>query len=121
MQDKFLKAAAWAMIAFIIYATLVPLGLRPTMRGFSPDIERFAAYAIASTLLVLAYPRHPLRIALVITAIAVLLESLQLLLPDRDARAMDAVIKVIGGLVGASAAFGWIRWLTDQSQSQNKV
>ena len=104
MVGKFAKVAAWASIAFIIYATLVPIGMRPGVGEISPDYERFAAYAVAAALMVLVYPRHPVRVGVLLVAIAVVLEVLQLAMPDRDARVADAVVKVAGALVGIVAA-----------------
>jgi VanZ family protein len=96
----FAKVAAWLSVGFIVYATLVPLGMRPTAGKIGPDYERFVAYAVTSTLMVLAYPRHPARVGLGVIAMAVILEISQLAIPDRDARVADALMKVAGGLSG---------------------
>jgi VanZ family protein len=109
MFGKLAKVAAWASIGFIVYATLVPLELRPTLGEIGANYERFAAYAVASVLLVLAYPRHPVRVGILVIAIAVVLEFAQLAIPDRDARVLDALVKVAGGLAGISAAALWNR------------
>ena len=104
MLSKFVKVAAWSSIAFIIYATLVPIGMRPTIGEIGANYERFAAYAVASALMVLAYPRHPVRVGLTVIAIAVVLEVSQLAIPGRDANVADALVKVAGGLAGIVAA-----------------
>ena len=104
MLRKFFKIAAWASAAFIIYATLVPLGMRPTLGNLGPNYERFAAYAVASMLMALAYPRHPVRVGLIVVAIAIILEVGQLAVPDRDAHVADALVKIAGGLAGAAVA-----------------
>lgn len=109
MVRKFVGIVAWAAVAFIVYSTLVPLGLRPTVSSVGPNYERFAAYAVMSALMAAAYPRHLLRVALSVIAIALVLEISQLAIPDRDGRVTDAFVKVAGGLVGISAASLWTR------------
>src|SRR5258708_1836194 len=51
MVRRIIEIAAWVTVAFIVYATLVPLGMRPTVGDIDPDYERFAAYAVASALM----------------------------------------------------------------------
>jgi hypothetical protein len=105
MANKFVGIVAWATVAFIIYATLVPLELRPTFGWITPDCERFAAYAVGAALLTLAYPRHWIRVALFAVVLAGVLELLQLAVPHRDARLADAVVKVAGALTGIAGAY----------------
>jgi hypothetical protein len=114
MVRRFIEIAAWVTVAFIVYATLVPLGMRPTVHDIDPDYERFAAYAVASALMALAYPKRWIRVGLVVIAMAVMLELLQLLVPDRDARLADAFVKIAGGIAGVAAAFFWNRWQIGQ-------
>jgi hypothetical protein len=98
MSRKIIKAIAWASLAFIIFATLSPIGLRPHFGGVS--FERFFAFAITGLLLGLAYPaRFWLVLALVLGA-ALGLEALQHLTPDRHGEVPDAVVKFVGGAVG---------------------
>jgi VanZ family protein len=110
MVRKLFGLAAWASVGFIAYATLVPLHLRPTVVGVGPDCERFAAYVIASALMVLAYPRYALRIGLVMVVVAIVLEIAQLAVPDRDARVVDTMVKIVGTLVGTTAAAFGDQW-----------
>jgi hypothetical protein len=110
MVRKFIAIAAWASMAFIVYATLVPLGMRPTIDEIGADGERIAAFTVASALFAIAYPRHPLRVGLAIATTAAILELLQLLQPDRDARLADALVKIAGVVAGVAAAFVWNRW-----------
>ena len=112
MLRKFTKVAAWVSVGFIIYATLVPLGMRPTAGEIGPDYERFASYAVTAALMVLAYPQHPVRVGLMVSAIAVLLEISQLAIPDRDARVADAVVKITGGLAGLVVSLFFKRLMT---------
>ncbi len=110
MTRKLFGLAAWASVGFIIYATLVPGHLRPTIQGVGPDCDRFAAYAVASALMILAYPRHAIRIGLVMVMVAIVLEVAQLATPDRDARVVDTLIKIAGALVGTGVAAFGDRW-----------
>jgi hypothetical protein len=112
MLRTFAKVAAWVSVGFIIYATLVPLGMRPTAGEIGPDYERFASYAVTAALMVLAYPRHPVRVGLMVVALAVLLEISQLAIPDRDARVADAAVKVAGGLSGLMLSLLFRRLMT---------
>lgn len=104
MFGKLAKIAAWVSLGFIVYATLVPLGMRPRLGAIGANYERFAGYAVASVLMVLAYPRHPVRVGIFVIAIAVVLEVAQLAIPGRDARVVDTLVKVAGGLSGIAAA-----------------
>jgi VanZ family protein len=93
---------AWALVAFIVFATLGPQSLRPHLGD--PQLERFGAYFVTAVAFVLAYPRRPWTIALTAVVLAVLLELGQLIVPGRDAGVSDAVAKAVGGLSGAAAA-----------------
>ena len=52
----------------------------------------------------MAYPRRRGLFAVIIVIAAVLLEALQLFIPDRDAEYLDMLIKAAGGLAGMSFA-----------------
>jgi VanZ family protein len=103
MLHKFIAAAAWATLAFIAFATLSPLGLRPEVGD--ANLERFGAYALAGLLLSLAYPRHLISIVVFVVGVASVLELLQLVTPDRHGHFADACVKVAGGVVGVALAF----------------
>jgi hypothetical protein len=108
MFSKVMAVAAWTSLIFIIYATLVSGGARPQLTRDEPGlivfVERFGAYALLGVLFTLAYPRHVALICLLVLGGAVVLELLQLLVPGRDARLIDAVEKLAGGGVGILAA-----------------
>jgi hypothetical protein len=109
MFHVLLRASAWICLALIALVTLGPLGLRPET-GFSPQIERLVAFAVAGALFAAAYPRYILFAAVVVLGAAVMLELLQLLAPSRHGRLFDAGVKVAGGMIGLCA--GWIvAWL----------
>ena len=103
--------AAGLVFLVIVYATLVPIGLRPNSGHL--HAERELAYAALSTLLVVAFPTQWRRIALVICGIAFGLEFAQIFIPTRDGRLLDAVEKSAGGLAGVMVGiiichlFGW--------------
>jgi len=108
MLQKLTAVAAWACLGFIIYATLSPASARPELTTTEPAlavfIERFGAYGLLGLLFQMAYPRRITTICLIVFGSAILLELLQILIPDRDARVIDAIEKVAGGAAGIHAA-----------------
>jgi VanZ family protein len=107
---KLIAAAAWGCLAFIIYATLSSLSERPELTSSETDlivaVERFGAYALLGILFMVTYPRRIKFVCLLVLGSAVLLEFLQIFVPDRDARILDALEKLAGGVVGISFAHG---------------
>jgi VanZ like family len=105
--------AAWTTLAFIAYATLCPLNERPELDFGLFSHPDHHLLAVAGSLFGLAYPRQMFFVCIVVLGSAVLLELLQLLTPDRHARVMDAVRKIIGGAIGIAIArlaislYGW--------------
>ncbi len=93
------KLFAWSLLLIIVFSTLVPIQYRPES-GLSPTTERLIAFALAGFALCLAYPRRIAMVTAIIVAAAIGLELLQLLMPGRDARLIDAVVKIGGGLFG---------------------
>jgi VanZ family protein len=99
--------AAWTSLAFIAYATLSPLNERPE---FDTDLfslshlDHYLAFAVAGSFFGLAYPRQMFFVCILVIGSAVILELLQLLTPDRHARVIDAVRKIIGGAIGIAFA-----------------
>jgi len=97
--------AAWTSLAFIAYATLSPLNERPEFdTDLFSHLDHYLAFAVAGGLFGLAYPRQTFLVCVLVLGSAVLLELLQLLTPDRHARVMDAVRKIIGGAIGIAFA-----------------
>ena len=103
MIHKALVVAAWVTVAFIAFATLSPLGLRPHLTE-DPGFERFAAFAAAGFLLGLSYPRRFLHVVIFLIVFAAGLEALQHLTPDRHGHLSDMSVKAAGGLAGAFVA-----------------
>jgi hypothetical protein len=100
MVQKLVALAAWTVFALICFATLSPIGLRPSTGAVGS--ERFAAFALLGILFVLAYPHYFTRLALFVVITGMGLEALQHLTPDRHGHLTDALEKVIGGLAGCS-------------------
>jgi Na+/proline symporter len=99
MFHKLITVAAWALLAFITFATISPIQDRPTLPT-SSSFEHLAAFGVLGALFCLAYPRHIALVCLIVLGGAVLLELVQLLTPDRHGRIQDAIEKMAGGAVG---------------------
>jgi VanZ family protein len=106
MLHKIIAVAAWTCLVFIIYATLSPIDLRPELvnggfyKAFFTVVERFGAYAVLGILFWSAYPRHLTFVCILVFGSAVILELLQIIVPDRDARVLDVAEKLLGGAAG---------------------
>jgi VanZ family protein len=99
MSSAFLS---WGSLGFIAFATLSPIDLRPHLA--STGLEHVGAYAVLALFLGLAYPRRPLRLALLLVLAACALEAAQLVLPDRHARWADLGTKLAGAGIGLALA-----------------
>jgi xanthine/uracil permease len=88
----------WLVLAFVVYATLSPVGARPVLA--LPHLEHFAAFALMGLAFALAYPNRVLLVVALVAGTAAGLEALQLLTPDRHGRAADAFVKALGGISG---------------------
>lgn len=109
MYQKIFTAAAWAILAFIVFVTLSPIGLRPHFENVS--VERFGAFAVVGLLFGLAYPKRLWLVLCLVAGTAVALEALQHLTPDRHGHVSDAIVKIVGGVAGVGAAWLAIRAL----------
>lgn len=90
---------AWLALALIVFVTVSPIGLRPhTITTVS--IDRAGAFAVASLLFVLAYPKQWKLAAVLLIAGAMGMELLQYLSPTRHAHLADASVKAGGSAVG---------------------
>jgi hypothetical protein len=88
----------WLALAFIVFATLSPIGDRPSLA--SPHLEHFAAFALIGLAFALAYPNRVLLVVTLVIGAALGLEVFQLLTPDRHGRVVDALVKALGGISG---------------------
>jgi VanZ family protein len=106
MLHKLIVAAAWACLIYIAYATSSPIAARPELvetgiyKAFFTVVERFGAYAVLGLLFCLAYPRHITFVCVLVFGSAVILELMQNFIPDRDARVVDVIEKLVGGAAG---------------------
>src|SRR6516162_10891018 len=101
MLRKLIAFAAWALLAFIAYATLSPIQARPTVA--TPNIEHVAAFGVMGGLFCLAYSKNLILVCFIVLGSAVLLEYLQTLTPDRHGTVLDALEKLAGGVLGIFA------------------
>jgi hypothetical protein len=90
--------AGWLALGLIAIVTLLPVADRPSLG--SPDLERFAAFALVGLAFALAYPSRALLVVAIVMGAALGLEMLQLLTPDRHGRVVDALVKALGGISG---------------------
>ena len=122
MLQKLITVAAWACLAFIIFATLSSIQERPVIAGgHFAAVERFSAYALLGLLLLLAHPRHLVLVCLTVFGGAITLELLQYVTADRHARILDAVEKLLGGtagllLAGLLQSSFWWKFIDRRSQ-----
>jgi hypothetical protein len=107
MYRRFIAIAAWLSLAFIVFLTLSPVGLRPQVAGVG--LEHLAAFAVMGLLFAVAYPRHLVPIVALVLGSAAILELLQLITPDRHARFSDMLFKLAGGSIGIAVARFWDR------------
>lgn len=101
---RFAALVGWGAVALVIFATLSPIGARPHIAHVGPQAERFAAYLIAAAALAMAYPQRRGLILLGIIGGAAGLEIAQYFEASRHARALDAAVKIMGGLAGLGVA-----------------
>ena len=105
MSEKLIRILAWCTLAFIVFVTVSPIGLRP--HDILPvNADRALAFALLSCLFVVAYPRYLVISTIVIVLAAFAIEFLQYLEPSRHPRMHDAAIKAAGAILGL--AVGWL-------------
>jgi hypothetical protein len=113
MSRKPFVVVAGLCFAFIAYATLCPIHDRPHFWGaHEPDwvsaFERFAAFLVFGFAARLASPSRPCYVLVIIAAVG--LELLQFVIPHRDPRAIDALIKIAGGVLGIMMVHSLAEW-----------
>jgi VanZ family protein len=101
MIQRISVIAGWLALAFIVIVTLSPVEARPSIGN--SHLEHFAAFALIGLAFALAYPNRILLVVILVMGAALGLEALQLLTPDRHARATDALVKSLGGISGICA------------------
>jgi hypothetical protein len=98
MIQRLSVIAGWLALAFIIFVTLSPIEARPSVG--SSHLEHFTVFALIGFAFAMAYPSRILLVVVIVVGAAFGLEALQLLTPDRHARATDALVKSLGGISG---------------------
>jgi VanZ family protein len=99
MPKKLTAVAAWALLCFLAYASVSPIGARPTLPSLT-SLEHIAAFAAVGFLFHLAYPRYVMFVWFIVIGSAALFELMQLVTIDRHARLVDAFEKMAGGSMG---------------------
>lgn len=92
----------WSAVLAIIFVTLAPIGDRPHLSHAGPDLERFVAFLLLSSVLSVAYPKRRGLILAATILLAIGLEAGQLLQPTRHGKPHDAVIKILGAMTGVA-------------------
>jgi VanZ family protein len=105
MTSRILKTAAWLILAFIVFATVSPIDLRP-QDVLPVNLDRALAFALLSAIFVIAYPRQFLLCAAIIVAGTAFIELLQFIQPSRHPRLHDVFVKAVGCCLGL--AIGWL-------------
>lgn len=109
MTRTILKILPWSALAFVVFATVSPIEMRP--HDLLPvNVDRAGAFAVMAFLFVLAYPRHWKLCALLLLMGAGAIELLQFLSPSRHANADDALIKAGGAAIGCVMGWGLNRF-----------
>jgi VanZ family protein len=107
MLHRLVSAFAWACLALIAFATLCPAQLRPELAANESDsivlLEHVGAFFLLGLLFTISHRRHQGLVFLIVFGSAIVLELLQLVVPDRDARLVDAAEKLVGGGLGIVA------------------
>jgi hypothetical protein len=82
-------------LGFIIFATLFPVHFRPELTATEPALvvafDGIGAFAVLGLLFSGGYPRRYGLVCVIVLGSAILLECLQILVPDRDARMVDVL------------------------------
>jgi hypothetical protein len=121
MLHKLIAIAAWATLTFIIFATLSPAHLRPELTATEPAVivvlEHIGAFAVLGLLFAGGYPRRYGLVCVIVFGSAICLECLQILVPDRDARMVDAIEKIAGGGAGMFAGQWLVSFLPAPARS----
>lgn len=113
---RIFRAIAWTTLIAIVVITLVrvdvlygiyrlisPLLLHPSISVYG-HITHVTAFVVIGLLFGVAYQRHPVRVAAILSAAAILLELMQTLTPDRHGVPIDAFEKAGGGVAGVLIA-----------------
>jgi hypothetical protein len=115
----FMKFCSVAVIVLLVIASVGPAEWRPRT-GLGWEIEHFAGYFVATTILLLGWPR-PLVVGGALMAGAGLLESLQALTLDRSSYYVAALYGAGGALAAAVLAELFIRALSNKASKAGRM
>lgn len=105
---RFSAFCAWLLLAFTIFSTVAPISMRP--HDFLPaQIDRALAFFLLSAAFVMGYPKRWFVAAIVCVGSAFAIETLQFLSVTRHPHLLDASVKAVGAILGASLARG-VTW-----------
>jgi hypothetical protein len=107
---RLLRVLPWLTLAFIAFATLSSIEMRPHI-GDAVHLERFGAFGLLGFLFAAVYPRRIAVVLLLVVVVTVGLEFFQLLSPSRHARLVDLLVKLAGGICGVAACWLGLRFL----------
>jgi VanZ family protein len=123
--QKILSITAWAVLAFIAFASLSSLDLRPqltkTESALVIMIEHVGAFGVLGILFFVSYPDRPRVVCLVVFGSAIAFELAEILLPDRHARLVDALEKIVGGGAGILLGVALLPLLTSAGGTFSKI
>jgi VanZ like family len=103
---------------YSIYYKLAPLLMGPGMRVYA-HFEHVIAFAIFGAPFAFAYPRRVIFVCSVVFIVAIALEYLQTLTPDRHGTPMDAFEKVVGGTLVILVAHATVWFTQTRRRSHN--
>ena len=115
----FMKFCGMAVIVLLVIAALGPAKWQPRT-GLGWEIEHFAGYFVATTILLLGWPR-PLVVGGALMAGAGLLESLQALTVDRSSYYVAALYGAGGALAAAVLAELFIRAFSNKASKAGQM
>jgi VanZ family protein len=123
MMRKYVLIVACLLLAFVVFATLSPIHLRP--KTGHPNLERFAAFLVLGSAYTLALPRRAGLVAVCLVVGAFALEAAQRWAPTRDPDVNDALMKALGALAGVTitrvADIGLERWRAERRSAERPV
>ena len=115
----FMKFCGVAVIVLLVIAALGPAKWQPRT-GLGWEIEHFAGYFVATTILLFGWPR-PLVVGGALMAGAGLLESLQALTVDRSSYYVAALYGAGGALAAAVLAELFIRAFSNKASKAGRM
>ena len=109
MRRDRLIIATGICLALIVYATLTKLVGRPALAGrheayWIVVVERVSAYGLLGFLLAFLLPGRLTPACCLVVSVAIVLELMQALRPDRDPALFDVLQKAAGGIAGVMLA-----------------